>query len=180
MFSPTYLQGVRQQFPTLEQTDAALATFVAGRKGEQLGELTYRIPFDSGKATFTSESEPILREGLEWGPSNGIGTNLLTLDGIARPALAASYEQLGQYDEAIASWRSLNDGQGTQHKAWLGASYLNRARLFELQGDTDKAMFFYQRLVELWEDADDYLQPDVTYARWRIDALVLAQTEEPQ
>jgi tetratricopeptide (TPR) repeat protein len=124
----------------------------------------------------------LLREGLEWGPGPrvGIAENRLTLDGVARPALAASYEQLGQYEEAIASWRSLNDGFGIQYHPWLGSSYLHRARLYELLGDRDKAMSFYQRLVELWAEADDFLQPQVTYAHERLDSLVLLQTEDPK
>jgi hypothetical protein len=125
------------------------------------------------------QAVPLLRAGLEWGPGSGIQENGLTLDGGARTALAASYEQLGQYDQAIASWRSLSDGLGFAHVSWLGPSYLHRGRLNEFRGDRDRAMFFYQRLVELWAEADDFLQPQVTYARERIDALVLLQLDEP-
>ena len=43
--------------------------------------------------------------------------------------------------------------------------------LYEELGDTERALHYHRRLVELWADADPELQPQVEHARERIAAL---------
>ena len=91
------------------------------------------------------------------------------------PDLARAYAEAGQPDSAITKyerfistpwmWRIFQD-------SWnLGPAYETLAVLYEQQGDTDKAIFNYGKLVSLWEDADPELQPRVEAARRAIAAL---------
>ncbi len=43
--------------------------------------------------------------------------------------------------------------------------------LYEERDETDKALLYYGRFVELWQDADPELQPRVEAARRAIEAL---------
>ncbi len=49
---------------------------------------------------------------------------------------------------------------------------LRLAQLYEGRGDTDEAIEYYNRFVELWQDADPVLQPIVEDVRGRIAGLV--------
>ncbi len=42
---------------------------------------------------------------------------------------------------------------------------------FEQRGNTERAIYYYGKLVELWKDADPELQPRVEAARRAIAAL---------
>jgi hypothetical protein len=54
---------------------------------------------------------------------------------------------------------------------WLPSMYERLGDLYEQQGDTAKATYYYGKLVELWKDADPELQPRVEAARRAIEAL---------
>ncbi len=87
-----------------------------------------------------------------------------------------------RYDEALPWYASLNDAGflSSFGLPYLGPSYLRRAEIYEHLGETEKAIDFYTRLVELWKDADPELQPYVEEARGHIDRLVKTRAREPQ
>jgi len=91
------------------------------------------------------------------------------------PNLAFAYGQAGQPDSAIAvlerfittpwMWRVFQD-------SWnLGPACEALAVLYEQSGDTQKALYYFGRFVELWDEADPELQPRVEAARRAISAL---------
>jgi serine/threonine-protein kinase len=56
--------------------------------------------------------------------------------------------------------------------AWLEAlGYLRRAQLHERRDELDDALRYYGWFLELWENADEHLQPQVESARRAVDRL---------
>lgn len=53
-------------------------------------------------------------------------------------------------------------------------------RILEKLGDTDKAIDFYTRFLDLWQEADPALQPYVAEARRSLDRLLRDTVREPQ
>ena len=98
----------------------------------------------------------------------------------ARYARAEILYAEGRYEEALSWYTSLHDGAFILGMWYLGPSYLRRAEICEHLGETDKAILFYERFVDLWKDADPALQPTVTDARARLDALLRSRATEPQ
>jgi len=84
--------------------------------------------------------------------------------------LAELLARAGQYDEAIR-WYSSFDNVSMFDAPLLAPSLLKKAEVFERQGKKAEAIKAYQRFVELWRDADADLQPLVTQAKERIQAL---------
>ncbi|MGD8868845.1 MAG: tetratricopeptide repeat protein [Gemmatimonadales bacterium] len=89
--------------------------------------------------------------------------------------LAAAYDLAGEPDSAIAAY------ERRLEKFWLlrvyydsfqlAPTYERLASLYEARGDTQKAIHYYGKLIELWENADPDLQPRVESARRAIEAL---------
>ncbi len=119
-----------------------------------------------------------LTEGLDYYIGNFTQIMLLSHDAVARSTRAEILARLGRYEEAIATYRSLNDGFDWVDAPWVGPGFLRRAQWYEELGDNDSAIDFYGRLVELWEDADPHLQPQVEDARRRIDVLLDSKARE--
>ena len=88
----------------------------------------------------------------------------------------------GRYEEALPWYASVNDVGFLRWDGlpYLGPSYLRRAEIYEHLGETEKAIDYYTRLVELWKDADPELKPYVEDARAQIDRLVKTRAREPQ
>jgi tetratricopeptide (TPR) repeat protein len=59
-----------------------------------------------------------------------------------------------------------------QEENQLGQTYKRIGELYEARGDTAKAVEYYNQFVELWNDADQELQPIVRDVRERIARLV--------
>jgi tetratricopeptide (TPR) repeat protein len=58
------------------------------------------------------------------------------------------------------------------YSPWLEAfGYLRRAQLHERRGEREDALRYYGWFLELWEDADAHLQPQVESARRSVDRL---------
>jgi DNA-binding SARP family transcriptional activator len=53
----------------------------------------------------------------------------------------------------------------------LALSYERLGALHKQRGDTAKAIYYYAKFAELWQDADPELQPRVEAARRAIEAL---------
>jgi len=58
-----------------------------------------------------------------------------------------------------------------QASRYLGFTFKRLGELYEERNDRDKALHYYNELVDLWNGADDVLQPIVRDVRSRIARL---------
>ncbi|MCP4345866.1 MAG: OmpA family protein [Desulfobacterales bacterium] len=66
VFNSSYILEVKKKYPHLAQAKAYLPEFQEGEAGgSQIGELSFNIPFESKKATFTKGADTILTQALE-------------------------------------------------------------------------------------------------------------------
>jgi tetratricopeptide (TPR) repeat protein len=72
------------------------------------------------------------------------------------------YERYAEFPSRLLSWDYLN----------LPTTYQRLGELYEERGNREKAVEYYNRFVELWENADPDLQPVVDDMRGRIARLV--------
>jgi tetratricopeptide (TPR) repeat protein len=89
--------------------------------------------------------------------------------------LGRAYLAAGEVDSALAVseryvetphlWRAYWDG------IYLASTYERLGALYEQRGDAQKAIYYYGKLIDLWEDADPELLPRVEAARRAIAAL---------
>ena len=90
--------------------------------------------------------------------------------------LGEVYERAGEPDSALAVYeRAVNAHSLFRMYAWADAYAPTLKRvgeMYEERGDSEKAVEYYNRFVELWEDADEELQPQVADVRGRIARLV--------
>jgi len=84
--------------------------------------------------------------------------------------LAELLARAGQDDEAIRWYASL-DNVSLFDAPFLAPALLRKAEIYERLGKKPEAIKAYKRFVALWRDADADLQPTVTQARERIQAL---------
>lgn len=82
----------------------------------------------------------------------------------------------GRLEEAAQEWEAAMAGKDVFEE--LGIQLANRLwimqrlpSVYETLGDSARAVRHYRQLVELWEDADPELRPQVEHARYRIAAL---------
>jgi class 3 adenylate cyclase/tetratricopeptide (TPR) repeat protein len=97
------------------------------------------------------------------------------------PDLARAYDAAGQPDSARVvyerylgtpwSRRTLIDS------VFLARTYERLGELYAGRGESQKAIEYYKKLVELWKDADPELQPRVEAARQAIRALTPIRRE---
>jgi tetratricopeptide (TPR) repeat protein len=78
--------------------------------------------------------------------------------------------ELGRFEEA-AAWYDTFVGLGFADLPYRAPAQLRRARAMEELGRRDEAAEAYHRFIQLWEDADEALQPTVREARDRLRAL---------
>jgi tetratricopeptide (TPR) repeat protein len=97
--------------------------------------------------------------------------------------LAEAYDRTGNQDSALAYYERFvstppawgGPGSGPLPEArdlLLGPSYKRLGELHEQRGDRAKAVEYYNKLVELWKEADAELQPVVEDVKRRIGRLV--------
>jgi tetratricopeptide (TPR) repeat protein len=93
----------------------------------------------------------------------------------ALPSLAYAYDQAGEPDSALAVYERYVTtpwiARIWDDSWWLARAYERLGYLYEQRGDTTKAIRYYAKLAELWNDADPELQPRVEAARRAIEAL---------
>jgi tetratricopeptide (TPR) repeat protein len=89
--------------------------------------------------------------------------------------LARAFEMAGESDSALTYW----EAYATSPVRWsffdateLPTSYRRAGELYEAKGDSEKALEYYNRFVELYQDADPELQPIVRDVRERMARLV--------
>jgi tetratricopeptide (TPR) repeat protein len=94
--------------------------------------------------------------------------------------LGRAYELAGEADSAVAVYeRALHTpglNRAAEERLTLPPTYERLAALYAERGDRDNAIEFYNRFIELWEDADPELQPRVEEARARLASF----GEEPR
>ncbi len=93
------------------------------------------------------------------------------------PLLGQAYDLAEEPDSVIAIYeRYLNTpwlGRlGDSDWYALAGIYERLAGLYELRGDRERAAHYYNRFIELWQDADPELQPRVQAARRALERLL--------
>ena len=90
--------------------------------------------------------------------------------------LGRAYELAGKPDSARAAYSAFLEGKGLDRLVFestnLAVALQRLAALEEAAGRTERARLLYARFIELWEDADPDLQPQVDAARRRLQTLV--------
>jgi tetratricopeptide (TPR) repeat protein len=101
------------------------------------------------------------------------------------PLLGRAFELVGEPDSAIAAYeRYLREHllppmgccglnrQLAADAAWRAWLFVHLGELYEERGEREKAVDYYNRFVEQWQDADQELQPQVQDVRERLARLV--------
>ncbi len=95
--------------------------------------------------------------------------------------VATTLDRLGRQAEAIEWYEKyISTGFGdTGCRTLETPARFRLGELYEEADSLDKAVEHYTRFAELWQDADDILQPRVTEAERRIESLLDRMTREP-
>jgi tetratricopeptide (TPR) repeat protein len=91
------------------------------------------------------------------------------------PELGRAYEAVGQVDSAIGAYERATERRGEQiaeDALWRPFVLKRLGELYQERGDREKAIRYYNEFVELWQDADEQLQPQVREIRQRLARLV--------
>jgi tetratricopeptide (TPR) repeat protein len=85
-----------------------------------------------------------------------------------------AFDAMQQPDSAIAAYEALATTPETGpagREVTLPGAYRRLGELYEVKGDSRKALEYYGKFVDLWKDADPDLQPRVADVRKRIAEL---------
>jgi hypothetical protein len=97
---------------------------------------------------------------------------------ILRPG--QTYTKSGQPDSALAYYeRYVGTGDASRVFAdanYLAASYQRLGELYEAKGDRKRALEYYEKLIDLWKNADPELQPIVKDVKQRVSRLQAARS----
>jgi tetratricopeptide (TPR) repeat protein/tRNA A-37 threonylcarbamoyl transferase component Bud32 len=89
--------------------------------------------------------------------------------------MGTAYRLTNQPDSAIAAFERYvstpRSGHVITDAVWLPSVYLHLGELYEERGDEDRAADYYNRLMDLWHDADPELQPRVERGRRALERL---------
>jgi tetratricopeptide (TPR) repeat protein len=93
------------------------------------------------------------------------------------PVMGQAYDAAGEADSVIAVYERFIETpwlDRLDNSDWwaLAGIYERLGGLYELNGDVERAAYYYEKFVELWEDADPELQPRVEAARRAIERLM--------
>jgi tetratricopeptide (TPR) repeat protein len=93
----------------------------------------------------------------------------------ALPFLGRAYDLSGQANSTVAVYERYIGTPWFWRFGWdafnLPLIYERLGQLYEEQGDRQKAIYYYGKLIEYWRDADAELQPRVEAAHRAIAAL---------
>ena len=103
------------------------------------------------------------------GPNGGCGACI-------HAPIARAFDQARMADSAILSFERFlsipsNPLSLNTHPSYLAGTYKRLGELYEQKGNTEKAIEYYRKFVELWKNADPELQPKVTDVRRRLARL---------
>jgi tetratricopeptide (TPR) repeat protein len=91
------------------------------------------------------------------------------------PHLGRTYDMAGEPDSVIAIYERYLATPGTAKARndiySLARIYERLGQLYEARGDSEKAVHYHGKFVDLWKDADPDLQPRVEAARRALEAL---------
>ena len=94
--------------------------------------------------------------------------------------LAESYIKNSQPDSARITLEKFENGGGTfrvyQDALYLAATYQRLGELYEEKGDRKRAVQSYEKLLDLWKNADPELQPIVKDVKQRVERLNAGQS----
>lgn len=86
---------------------------------------------------------------------------------------------LGRYEEADGWYATFPAFMAPfEDVAFLAPAHRGRARSLDALGRHEEALYYYQRFVTRWQDADPHLQPQVEAARQRIRELEAELADE--
>ncbi len=100
-----------------------------------------------------------------------------SMNGTRVAVRASVLAQLGRTADALALYETLEPvrfaSQSSLEYGWAiyVRSFAARAKLYEEQGDRDKAIAAYERFIELWSNAEAPLQPQVSDAKRELARL---------
>ncbi len=86
--------------------------------------------------------------------------------------IAWYFDLAHQPDSALIYFEQWLDTPHGTDSWWMPVAYRRSGEIHESRGNTEKAIDYYDRLVELWNDSDPELQPIVSDLRARIARLV--------
>jgi eukaryotic-like serine/threonine-protein kinase len=129
-----------------------------------------------GVAGALALAEGRIRDGINayraWNKSDDCSTCVLY-------ELGRVYDRAGERDSALAVYERAVNTPGFEHLlvegVMLGPTYKRLGELYEERGQLDKAREYYGRLLQLWRNADQELQPMVQDVKQRLVRL----TREP-
>lgn len=129
-------------------------------------------PFELRARGLADVAEGRVAEGLEQIRRSDFGQCQMCAEALA----AAATRQIDDPDleiEALEAWVESPDLFRVYFDASLLGPALERlGRLYDERGEAEKAAEYYARLVELWADADEELQPRVRAAQTRLEEIV--------
>jgi DNA-binding SARP family transcriptional activator/tetratricopeptide (TPR) repeat protein len=173
------LLSVRLGDPAAARRHAALLDSVtapdwlAASAREMAHGIRARVALEEGDA------EGALREleqvRMEHTPYNVARNSPFRGRGAERFLRAEVLQRLGRDDEALQWYASLG-ATSYQETIYLAPAHLRRAQIHERRGELERAREHYRRFVDLWNDADSELQPEVNRARL---AMVRLWTARP-
>jgi tetratricopeptide (TPR) repeat protein len=89
--------------------------------------------------------------------------------------MGTAYRMANEPDSAIAVFeRYVNAPRSTgiiYDATWLASVYIHLGELYEERGNSGRAADYYNRLLELWQNADPELQPRIEMARAALERL---------
>jgi tetratricopeptide (TPR) repeat protein len=123
----------------------------------------------------TELAEGRLREAIaSFQRYHGLGPDPEALYGLARV-----YDRMGQVDSARIYYQRAVDAPSLRRlisdAIQLAPALKRLGELYEARGDDANAAKYYNRLVDLWHDADPALQPTVRDIRQRLARFTAEQ-----
>jgi tetratricopeptide (TPR) repeat protein len=89
--------------------------------------------------------------------------------------IGRAFDRMGEPDSALAYYLAVTTTPAPGRLGNVGyalaPTYHRIAEIYEAQGNRAKALAYYQKFVDLWNDADPQLQPLVRDVRARIARL---------
>ena len=90
-------------------------------------------------------------------------------------AMAIAHSAASNPDSALTYWEAYLDTYWglPSIESWARPlAFRSLGEIYESRGEQDKAVEYYDRFINLWQNADAALQPQVADARERIASLI--------
>lgn len=125
-------------------------------------QLSLRFPHKSSFC-LDNKLDVAFQQG-DWKKVDIIGREILTVGSMTDTVLyklAFANEKLSKFSEAITFYNDLVFTSAAS-KEYIIKAYLQLAKLYEKQGEIDKSISFYTRLVDLGEDVSEYAREQIS------------------